>query len=150
MKPGWRDKHIVLLDRVKGLLDSFKGELLPDYSMVIGMRSDFFLKTDNAAYIVEVKGQASGDYLSFATWGQMNLYKKLVEEWSKSEVPVIPILITNGILTADLRTAFEKSKIAVVEVQGEEDPAETQQKLRRELEHLGFPVPQVKSGSAAK
>jgi hypothetical protein len=63
---------------------------------------------------------------------------------------VIPILITNGILTADLRTAFEKSKIAVVEVQGEEDPAETQQKLRRELEHLGFPVPQVKSGSAAK
>ena len=150
MKRDWRHNEVQLLTQVKELLGRLKGELLPDFAIGAGARVDFRLKTDNAAYIVEIKGASAGDYLSFATWGQMTMYKKVIESWHKPDSPeVVPILVTNAVVSDDLRAAFEKSRIAVVEVEIGEDLTHTQQKLERVLEDLGLPVPEVKVSSAS-
>lgn len=150
MKQDWRHRQAELLAQVKELLTRFRGELLLEAAMGGGVRADLILKTDKATYIVEIKGASSGEYLSFATWGQMTMNKKVVESWLKPLVPVIPIVITNAILTADLKTTFEKSRIPVVQVQIGEDSIETQQKLEKELAALGLPIPESTASSGSK
>lgn len=147
MKRDWRSNHLKLLAQVKELLGKFKGEVILDFSIAVGVRTDLILRTDKAAYVVEVKGASPEEYLSFATWGQMTMYKKIIESWHKPEAPVVLVLFTNATISDDLRAVFEKSKIVVVEAKVGEDLTYAQQKLERALENLGLPVPEVKVGS---
>jgi hypothetical protein len=93
--------------------------------------------------LVEIKGSSPGEYLSFATWGQLSMYRKALESWQAPNVPIVPVLFTNATLSDDLREAFEKSKIVVVEVEPGEDLIKTRQKMQRELEEMGLPIPEM-------
>lgn len=147
MKRDWRYNEVQLLTQMKRMFAIFEGELVQEFQIGAGTRSDLLLRTVKAAYVVEVKGASAEEYLSFATWGQMTMYKKVIESWHKPEALVVLVLFTNANISDDLRAVFEKSKIVVVEAKVGEDLTYTRQKLERALEKLGLPIPEVKVGS---
>lgn len=149
MKRDWRRNQVQLLSQAKELFARFTGVLVPEFQIAVGMTTDLFLRTDKAAYVVEIKGASPGDYLSFATWGQMAMYRTVIKSWDKSDVPVVLILVTNATLSDDLKASFEKSKIAVVEMEVGEDLTLTQQKLEGALRYLDLPVPEAKVSSVS-
>jgi hypothetical protein len=143
MRQEWRQRQVDLLSQVAQLLEGFKGELSTEQPLTGGIRIDFVLRTGKAYYLVEIKGSSPGEYLSFATWGQITMYKKAMESWQTPNIPIIPVLFTNATLSDDLRETFEKSKIVVVKVQPGEDLSTTRQKMKRELQEMGLPIPEM-------
>ncbi|MBM3941836.1 MAG: hypothetical protein FJ316_02715 [SAR202 cluster bacterium] len=147
MMQEWRNREAQIAYRVEQLFAEFEGELVREFPLAEGIRSDYLFRTDKAAYLIEVKGVSSGRFLSFATWGQMVMYQKVAESWHDTEIPVVPVLLTNAELSAALRFSFQKSRIPVVELDLDESLYSFQRKLEKVLNDLDLPVPQIKVGS---
>ena len=104
------------------------------FPMSTGVRPDFFVQTkDGKNFVVEVKIGAKEGYLPFSAWGQLAMYRKVLQEWHNLS-NVIPVIITNQIPSHDLAEALNKSGIAVVMIGNTSE--ETLRNLKESLQKL--------------
>ena len=125
--------EINVFDQVEAALHQLPVNIEREYEIAAGARIDFRVTTKQGnVLIVEVKTAQSG-YLAVSSWGQLVMYKKLMQEW-KNVKDVTPVIITNLKIAPDLGEMLRNSGMVVVELGSAEKMAKS---LKDQLEKIG-------------